>query len=798
MHLFRRTRTTGLVALAAIALVTVIEPLPAGALELPAPLFKATTALGAPNDTLSAGPVAPGDTPAANGAVGDFITRNNQPQIAIAAASSTPDIALGDCVQLLRALVVEDPATPGTFVTGAFGIVAAAARTTATSAIDITDTNAGLLAGRVPDGSYLYRFQVRRGWSLAAGCVATTVNGVLVTPTNGTLVHTSGVLGTTSMPIVIDTFVASPKPDLLPVSDSGIAADDNITNPAILAPATGTGSELVALQLKLDHPESGVKVDLHRTGNKLTATPSVGGATVADLRNGATFPTTSGQYGYTATWVDRAGNVAVSVLTVTMDYDNPLLPAKLDLLSDSDSGISNADDITNDTTPTFTVSGAENDATVFLYRCNGAAACTTTSRTAVLATRVGNGPITAPETPQNTTTPIGLVPAVTSWRFTVTQQDLSGRFSGGPAPATGAAGMAVNINVVIDATKEAVPAVPTLLDSSQTGSLAGPNRTSSISPTFNVAKGTGRVELLRDGAVVGVSVGAGDITDPGPLANGTYLYTARSTDTAGNVSGESAATAVSIANSEGYWLLGRDGGVFSFGNAEFFGSTGDLTLNAPVMSMATTPKKDGYWLLARDGGVFSFGNVDFYGSTGDLVLNSPIAGMVPTSTGKGYWLFAEDGGVFAFGDAPFSGSPAGQSTDSPVVAMVAALDNKGYWLVNKKGKVFAFGSASSLTGVDNIALNFPIVGMAGTPSGGGLWLVASDGGIFALGDAAFHGSAGNIVLNKPIIGMLTQADGAGYLLIASDGGVFAYGNALFLGSTGGQVLNAPIVGIAGT
>jgi hypothetical protein len=109
----------------------------------------------------------------------------------------------------------------------------------------------------------------------------------------------------------------------------------------------------------------------------------------------------------------------------------------------------------------------------------------------------------------------------------------------------------------------------------------------------------------------------------------------------------------------GYWLLARDGGVFSFGDAKFYGSTGGLRLNSPVVGMASTPRGNGYWLVARDGGIFSFGSAPFYGSTGGLRLNKPIVGMAARNTGHGYWLAASDGGVFSFGDAPFVGSGAG-------------------------------------------------------------------------------------------------------------------------------------------
>ncbi len=47
-------------------------------------------------------------------------------------------------------------------------------------------------------------------------------------------------------------------------------------------------------------------------------------------------------------------------------------------------------------------------------------------------------------------------------------------------------------------------------------------------------------------------------------------------------------------------------------------------LNKPVVAMALTPDGGGYWLIASDGGVFSFGDARFLGSTGNLRLNRPV------------------------------------------------------------------------------------------------------------------------------------------------------------------------------
>jgi hypothetical protein len=169
-------------------------------------------------------------------------------------------------------------------------------------------------------------------------------------------------------------------------------------------------------------------------------------------------------------------------------------------------------------------------------------------------------------------------------------------------------------------------------------------------------------------------------------------------------------TLFSISNpAGGYWTVASDGGVFTFGDAEFFGSTGGLTLNRPVVGMAATPTGDGYWLVASDGGVFAFGDAEFFGSTGGLTLNRPVVGMAATPTGDGYWLVASDGGIFAFGEAGFFGSMGG------------------------------------------VTLAQPVQGMAGIPMG--YWMVARDGGIFSFGDAAFFGSMGGVTLNQPMVGM---------------------------------------------
>ncbi len=245
----------------------------------------------------------------------------------------------------------------------------------------------------------------------------------------------------------------------------------------------------------------------------------------------------------------------------------------------------------------------------------------------------------------------------------------------------------------------------------------------------------------------------------------------------------------------GYRMVASDGGIFTFGNSRFFGSTGSIHLNQPIVAMASTPDGNGYWLVASDGGIFTFGDAGFFGSTGALRLNKPIVGMAPTPDGGGYWLVASDGGIFTFGNASFDGSTGALRLNKPIVGMAPTPDGGGYWLVASDGGIFTFGDAPFEGSAGALPLNKPIVGMAPTRDGGGYWLVASDGGIFTYGDAPFDGSAGALPLKQPIVGMAPTPDGRGYWLVASDGGIFTYGDAPFYGSTGALHLNRPVVGM---
>ncbi len=221
----------------------------------------------------------------------------------------------------------------------------------------------------------------------------------------------------------------------------------------------------------------------------------------------------------------------------------------------------------------------------------------------------------------------------------------------------------------------------------------------------------------------------------------------------------------------GYYEVNASGDVAAFGAATCYGDLANVHLNKPIVGMAVDRQTGGYWLVGSDGGVFSF-NAPYLGGTGGIHLNKPVVGVTATLNGTGYWLVASDGGVFAY-NAPFYGSTGGIHLNKPVVGIGVDRTTGGYWLVASDGGVFSY-NAPFYGSTGSITLNKPVVGIAPVSDGSGYRLIASDGGVFSY-NAPFYGSTGGITLNKPVIGGFNNNSYDGYWLEASDGGIFTFG-----------------------
>jgi hypothetical protein len=328
-------------------------------------------------------------------------------------------------------------------------------------------------------------------------------------------------------------------------------------------------------------------------------------------------------------------------------------------------------------------------------------------------------------------------------------------------------------------------------------------------PTGNVIFGLGGVGTLctaqlSDGSGSCTSSAAPLGTDPVNAyysGDATYLH-----DTTGvqlSVAPIPCTCATGVVLPHGYWLVGSDGGIFTFGSSQFYGSTGNLKLQRPVVGISPTADRAGYWMVASDGGVFAYGDAGFVGSIPGVglhpagsglpnSLNAPIVGMVPSHDGGGYFMVASDGGVFAFGDAHFAGScPGIGGCSGAAVAVMPDASGNGYWIVTKTGNLYGFGDAAFYGSPGHGTATSAVA----TPDGKGYWVLLSDGEVFGYGSAANLGSPspGGFNAFDPANAIFATSDGAGYWVSSAAGAVYTFGDAPNDGSMAGTHLNGSII-----
>ncbi|MEL7510408.1 MAG: Ig-like domain-containing protein, partial [Cyanobacteria bacterium J06554_1] len=306
--------------------------------------------------------------------------------------------------------------------------------------------------------------------------------------------------------------IAPAVPDLVPSSDTGESDSDNITSDT-RPTLTGTGTP-------------GETVTLYADGNPVgTATVQVDGT--YSITPAVDSPLPDGTTDLTVTLTDASGNESAPSLglSITVDTTPPSAPgAAPDLDDASDTGSSNADDITSDTTPTVSGTGGTAGDTVTLY-IDGAPVGTSTVATD------GSYSVT-PDSPLSDGTPV----------LTTTFTDPSGNES---APSPG-------LNVVIDATAPAIPIVVSPIagdgvidtDEQTAVSLSGiaePNSAVSV----NFTDGAGNIvgtQVTADGN--GNWSLTGNEVDVTGLQDGQITVATTVTDAAGNVSPINSITAL--------------------------------------------------------------------------------------------------------------------------------------------------------------------------------------------------------------------------------------------------------------
>jgi myo-inositol-hexaphosphate 3-phosphohydrolase len=253
-------------------------------------------------------------------------------------------------------------------------------------------------------------------------------------------------------------------------------------------------------------------------------------------------------------------------------------------------------------------------------------------------------------------------------------------------------------------------------------------------------------------------------------------------------------TAIQIPNRSGYWMVGSDGRVYSFGDAKGYGDA-ILAAGAQAVDLEPTPSGNGYWIIDDQGHVFAKGDAKALGDVDRAILSPAevVTSLSATRTGNGYWAFTSLGRAIPFGDAVFYGDMSKTKLNGPVLDSIPTASGKGYYMVGSDGGIFSFGDAEFKGSMGGKPLNKPVQSLVPDSDGVGYWLVASDGGIFAF-EAPFKGSMGAVKLNKPVTGMVRYGDG--YLMVGEDGGIFSFSSKKFVGSLGDNPPQKPITSVA--
>ncbi len=361
---------------------------------------------------------------------------------------------------------------------------------------------------------------------------------------------------------------------------------------------------------------------------------------------------------------------------------------------------------------------------------------------------------------------------------------------------------------VFNITTTGTPGVSALSDSAFSGCTPSPLPTSiSLHYTGGTTATLDGTPQAGDGGTFTVCLMASN--GAAPVATQIFTLTVNAPPAPPTAPPPSGSPAIPPAQ-HGYWLVGSDGGIFSFGSAQFYGSTGSLHLQRPVVGITPTANRGGYWLVASDGGIFAFGNAGYYGSipgsglkpAGSGLphsLNAPIVGMVPSDDGGGYFMVASDGGVFAFGDAHFAGScPGIGGCRGAAVAVVPDATGNGYWVVTSIGAVYTFGDAVNYGQPGPQSSN--ITSAAATSDAAGYWILDGAGQVFPFGDAASLGGmpAGSAGGFDPASAIFAASDGGGYWVVTALGQVSSFGDAPADGDMSGTHLNGPIVAASGS
>ena len=410
-------------------------------------------------------------------------------------------------------------------------------------------------------------------------------------------------------------------PLLTAATDTGASKSDGITNIALPA---FTGTALVSNT-----------VTVYLNGTTVIGTAKAN-ATTGKWTVTETTALADGTYSITAKATTPAGVVSAASLPMTLVIDTkaPAVPPAPTLLAGSDSGVK-GDNITNNTTPTFTGSGAEAGSTVTLF--NGTANIGT-----AVAAADGSWAIASKTALANG-----------AHSITITDTDLAGNASVASAA----------VSLTIDTTAPARPALPDLVATSDSGVSSTDNITKVTTPSLAGTAAALSTVTVYDGTTVlgtvAAALGTWSLTPTAALADGTHSITVKAADAAGNVSAASSALALTIDTTA------PGAPAFSGGNATTLRGTGEAgatvtIINGTAVAGTATVGSAGNWSWSFIGGLaplkLAAFQTDKAGNVGSTTVGSAQIGTSGNNTltstaGNDVLIGAGGTDTFSFGAA---------------------------------------------------------------------------------------------------------------------------------------------------
>ncbi|MDH0786039.1 Ig-like domain-containing protein, partial [Citrobacter freundii] len=556
-------------------------------------------------------------------------------------------------------------------------------------------------------------------WSFTPGTALSNGNHTLTV----TATDAAGNVSSTSagFNIVVDT-VAPLAPTIIQAFDDMVPGTGTLSNGAY------TNDTRPVLN---GSAEAGARVAIYDNGTLLaTVTAAIDGTweyLPATLGNGP--------HVFTAIATDAAGNVSPtsSEFIINVDTIAPSAPLLTSVVDDVAGGVFNAGlsngQLTNDARPTLNGT-AEAGSTVSIY-----------DGSTLLGTTLVQSNNSWSFTP---TTPL----ANGSHTFTVTATDAAGNTSGATA----------GFSVVVDTTAPTQPSISSIVDDvgPNTGVIGNNQPTNDARPTLNgTTEANARVDIYDNGtfvtSVTADGSGSWNYTPPTALGQGTHSFTITATDTAGNTSGLSSASAIvvdTVAPGIPTGLAVNANGTTLTGVAEANSTVIITSSSGTVLGTATAnasgnftftlspPQISGQTLLvsAQD----AAGNI---GTAGNVL--APFTGVPPAPVIAS--VFDDVGtitGLVAAGKTTNDTRPAlsGTAQANAIVSLynngflmgTTTADGNGLWSFTPSGALsegnHAFtATATNANGVSGVSGSFSVI-VDTTPPTAPTILISADGG----------------------------------------------------------------------